>query len=169
MALFLGIEGENVPVDLNVFKGALPYRGFGEADWKVLAEALTETKTSAGSHIFKENDPGDGFFWIRFGKVKISRQVLPEGKKTAQEQLLTFLTAGQIFGEMALVDKAPRSADATAEADTVLFYLSEAAYEGLQKAHPSTALRIQDVLVTLLCSRIREANRSFELIRFWCT
>jgi CRP-like cAMP-binding protein len=156
-------------VDLNVFKGALPYRGFHEEDWKALAEVLTESKFTGGTRIFKENDPGDGFFWIRSGKVKISRQVVPEGKKTAQEQLLTFLTSGQIFGEMALVDKAPRSADATAESDTTLFYLSEAAYEGLQKAHPATALRIQDVLVTTLCSRIREANRSFELIRFWCT
>ena len=156
-------------VDLNVFKGALPYRGFGEADWTALSAALTEASFAAGSRIFKENDPGDGFFWVRAGKVKISRQVRPEGKKETQEQLLTFLTSGQIFGEMALVDKAPRSADATAEADTVLFYLSEASYEGLQKKHPATALRIQDVLVTTLCGRIREANRSFELIRFWCT
>lgn len=158
-----------MPVDLNVFKGAMPYRGFRDEDWKALAEVLTETKASAGSRIFKENDLGDGFYWVRSGKVKISRQVQPEGKKTTQEQLLTFLTAGQIFGEMALVDKAPRSADATAENDTVLFYLSEAAYEGLQSQHPSTALRIQDVLVATLCARIREANRSFELIRFWCT
>jgi CRP-like cAMP-binding protein len=158
-----------MPVDLNVFKGAAPYRGFRDEDWKAISDVLTETKASTGSRIFKENDPGDGFYWVRSGKVKISRQVQPEGKKTTQEQLLTFLTAGQIFGEMALVDKAPRSADATAENDTVLFYLSEAAYEGLQSKHPATALRIQDVLVATLCARIREANRSFELIRFWCT
>jgi CRP-like cAMP-binding protein len=156
-------------VDLNIFKDALPYRGFRAEDWTALSAVLTESSFTAGASIFKENDPGDGFFWVRSGKVKISRQVRPEGKKETQEQLLTFLTSGQIFGEMALVDKAPRSADATAEADTVLFYLSEAAYEGLEKQHPATALRIQDVLVTTLCARIREANRSFELIRFWCT
>lgn len=156
-------------VDLNVFKDALPYRGFRAEDWAALASVLAEVRFTAGSAIFKENDPGDGFFWIRSGKVKISRRVQPEGKKETQEQLLTFLTAGQVFGEMALVDKAPRSADATAESDTVLFHLSEASYEGLQKAHPGTALRIQDVIVVTLCSRIREANRSFELIRFWCT
>lgn len=156
-------------VDLSIFKGALPYRGFRDEDWAALSAALTETQFAAGTRIFRENDPGDGFFWVRSGKVKISRQVMPEGKKTAQEQLLTFLTAGQVFGEMALVDKAPRSADAIAEADTTLFYLSEAAYEALEKEHPATALRIQDVIVMTLCSRIREANRSFELIRFWCT
>lgn len=155
-------------VDLSVFKNALPYRGFDDRDWKVLSGALTEARFTPGARVFQENDPGDGFFWIRSGKVKISRRVLPEGKRTPQEQLLTFLTAGQIFGEMALVDKAPRSADAMAESDSVLFYLSGSAYERLQKDHPSTALRIQDVLITTLSSRIREANRSFELIRFWC-
>ena len=158
-----------MPVDLNVFKGALPYRSFHDEDWKALAEVLSETKASAGSRIFKENDPGDGFFWLRSGKVKISKQVVPEGKKEAQEHILTVLTAGSIFGEMALVDKAPRSADAIAEVDSVLFYLDEAGYEKLQVDHPSTALRIQDMIVVTLCSRIRAVNRSFEIIRFWCT
>ncbi len=158
-----------MPVELNVFKGALPYRGFGEADWKVLAEALTEVKIPAGSHIFKENDPGDGFYWVRTGKIRISRQVTPEGRREKQEQLLTVLTAGHIFGEMALVDGEPRSADAVAESDAVLFLLSHADYEKLKQDQPGTALRIQDMVVVTLCSRIREANRAFETIRFWCT
>jgi CRP-like cAMP-binding protein len=95
--------------------------------------------------------------------------VIPEGKKESQEQLLTLLTAGSIFGEMALVDGAPRSADAIAEEDTVLYHLPQVSYEKLEVDHPATALRIQDMLVVTLCSRIRAANRSFEIIRFWCT
>jgi CRP-like cAMP-binding protein len=158
-----------MPVDLSVFKDAAPYRGFKEADWKVLSDLLKEVQAPSGSYVFKENDPGDGFYWVRSGKVKISKQVVPEGKKAPQEHLLTVLTSGQILGEMALVDRAPRSADAIAESDVVLFYLPHAEYENIQKDQPGTALRIQDVLVGTLCSRIREANRSFELIRFWCT
>ena len=119
--------------------------------------------------MFKENDPGDGFYFIRAGKIKISKQVLPEGKKIPQEHLLTVLTAGSLFGEMALVDGAPRSADAIAEDDSVVFYLSQSDYEKLEKEQPGTALRIQDLLVVTLCSRIRAVNRSFEIIRFWCT
>jgi CRP-like cAMP-binding protein len=82
---------------------------------------------------------------------------------------LTVLTAGNIFGEMALVDGAPRSADAIAEDDAVLFHLSQADYEKLEKEQPGIAMRIQDLLVVTLSSRIRAANRSFEIIRFWCT
>jgi CRP-like cAMP-binding protein len=158
-----------MPVDLSVFKDAAPYRGFKEKDWMVLSSLLKEVSFKANDSIFKENDPGDGFYWVRSGKVKISRQFIPEGKKSPQENLLSLLGAGQIFGEMALVDGAPRSADATAEGDLVLYYLPQRDYEKLQREEPGIALRIQDFLVVTLCSRIREANRSFETIRFWFT
>lgn len=156
-------------VDLTIFRDAAPYRGFKKEDWEVLSGILKEVPCGAGSHVFKENDPGNGFYWIRSGKIKISRQVTPEGKKDKQEQLLTVLTAGNIFGEMALVDGAPRSADAIAEDEAVLYYLAQGEYEKLQKDQPGTAMRIQDMLVVTLSSRIRAANRSFEIIRFWCT
>src|SRR5580692_5633240 len=156
-------------VDLSVFKSAAHYRGFQKEDWDILAELLKEVRPSAGHMVFREKEPGDGFYFIRAGKVKISKQVVPEGKKAAQEMLLAVLTAGNLFGEMALVDGTPRSADAIVEENAILFYLSQDAYEKLQKEHPGTALRIQDFLVMTLCTRIREANRSFELIRFWCS
>ncbi len=158
-----------MPVDLSVFKDAAPYRGLREPDWKALSELLQEVGLKAGTPVFKENDPGDGFYWVRSGKIRISRQVTAEGRREKQEQLLTVLTAGQIFGEMALVDGEPRSADAVADSDAVLFFLPHSAYEKLKQGNPANALRIQDMLVVTLCSRIREANRAFETIRFWCT
>jgi CRP-like cAMP-binding protein len=158
-----------MPVDISIFKDAAPYKGFKDADWNVLSGHLKEIMVKAGEFVFKENNAGDGFYFIRSGKVKISKQVIPEGKRESQEHLLTVLTAGNIFGEMALVDGAPRSADAVAEDDTVLYFLPHADYEKMQKDNPGTALRIQDMLVVTLCSRIRAVNRSFEIIRFWCT
>ncbi len=156
-------------VDLSVFKNAAPYRGFREEDWNILADRLKEVHSSGGDVVFREKEPGDGFYFIRAGKVKISKQVVPEGKKMSQEMLLAVLTAGNLFGEMALVDGTPRSADAIVEENAILYYMSQEEYEKLEREHPRTALRIQDILVSTLCSRIREANRSFELIRFWCT
>ncbi len=158
-----------MPADLSVFQNAAPYRGFNEQDWKVLAGLFTEVLCAADDFVFREKDPGNGFYLIRSGKIRITRQVIPEGKNAPHEQLLTVLTSGQLFGEMALVDGADRSADATAEGNAVLYYLPQAEYEKLHQEHPGTALRIQDILVATLSSRIREANRSFEIIRFWCT
>ena len=154
-------------VDLSIFQTAAAYRAFTPEDWATLSNILTEKNIPAGEKVFKENDPGDGFYWIRSGKVRISKMVVSAEKKVKQEHLLALLTSGNIFGEMALVDKAPRSADAIAENDTVVYYLSQDAYESLKKDHPTTALRIQDVLTQTLSSRIRAVNRSFEVIQFW--
>lgn len=158
-----------MPVDFTVFKDAAPYRGFKDKDWELFSGIFQEKSFKTGSRVFKENDPGDGLFLIRSGKIRISRLVVPDGKREASEQLLTVLISGNLFGEMALVDNVPRSADAVAEDKAVLYWLPHDEYERLKTEHPATALRVQDLIVVTLCSRIREANRSFETIRFWCT
>jgi CRP-like cAMP-binding protein len=158
-----------MPVDFTVFKDAAPYRGFKDKDWELFSGIFQEKNISAGAYVFKENDPGDGFYLIRSGKIRITRRVVPDGKREVYEQLLILLTSGSLFGEMALVDNAPRSADAVAEDKAVLYWLPHDEYVRLKTEHPSTALRVQDMVVVTLCSRIREANRSFEIIRFWCT
>ncbi len=158
-----------MPVDFTVFKDAVPYRGFKDKDWDLFGGIFQEKSFPVGAHVFKENDPGDGLFLIRSGKIRISRQVVPDGRREAYEQLLIVLTSGMLFGEMAIVDNAPRSADAIAEEKSTLFWMPHAEYERLKTEHPATALRVQDLVVVTLCSRIREANHSFETIRFWCT
>ncbi len=158
-----------MPVDLSVFHKAAPYRSFRAEDWNILSEILKEVRYEAGKTLFKENDPGEGLYLVRSGRVLIRRRFIPEGVRTAQEQVLAVLTPGEILGEMALVDGAPRSADALVEEDSVLFHLTQSDYVTLQHNHTGTALRIQDLLVITLCSRIRAADRNFEIIRFFCT
>ncbi len=152
--------------DLSLFQKDPNFRGFREEDWECLSSFLEQKTIPAKTVIFKENDKGDGFYWIGKGKVRISRHFIPEGKKKVQENLLTVLGPGSIFGEMALIERPPRSADATTETDAVLLYLSHAQYEKLCKEKPGTALAIQDILVRTLCARLREANRNFETILF---
>ena len=65
-----------------------------------------------GKIIFCEFEPGGDFYLIQTGKVKISKIV----KDT--EKTMDFLGPGDIFGEMAILEEAPRSATATA-VDTV--------------------------------------------------
>ncbi len=156
-------------VDISVFKTAIPYRSFKERDWTILAERLQVVNIPCDQAVFKEGDEGNGFFLLRSGKIKIRRMVDPEEKGRHQEQLLTILSAGQLFGEMVLAGDASRSADAVAVEDAVLYHLSQADYENLKTREPGTALRIQDIVVNTLCSRLREANRSYEIIQFWLT
>ncbi len=163
------IGGIQMPIDVSVFRDALPYRSFKSDDWKFLGNALVEVKPEAGSPLFREGDPGDGMYFIRSGHVKILRRVQVEGRPETQDQLLTVLDAGGLFGEMALIDGDTRSADAVPEEGAVLYHLRGSSYEILKREHPVTALRLQDILVVTLCARLRAANKSFEIIKFWLT
>jgi CRP-like cAMP-binding protein len=154
-------------VDLSVFRDAKTYRALTESDWAVLSKMLRRFKASPGVPVFREGDPGDGFYMVRSGHVKILRRVALDGRPGVQEQLLTVLDSGQLFGEMALIEGDRRSAEAVSDEGSVLYHLSGEAFDRIKKRSPGTALRIQDLLVTTLCSRLRAANKNFEIIKFW--
>ena len=77
---------------------------------------LTET-APAGKNIIREGDPGDKFYLIRQGEVRIRRG--PEQKELAT------LREGDFFGEMALLTGQPRNASVEAVTDTLLYVLSQ--------------------------------------------
>ena len=85
----------------------------------------------AGRSIFKKGDPGDAAYVIQSGTVDIIRPVVD------QKRVIASLAAGEIFGEMALIDGKPRMADAVAQTDvTVLTVSVEQFQEKLRDADP---------------------------------
>ncbi|MCW7469315.1 Crp/Fnr family transcriptional regulator [Leptospira kanakyensis] len=94
--------------------------------------------------IFCEHEPGKELFILQSGKVKISKIV------NQNEVMLAVLQAGDIFGEMAILDNKPRSASAVAAGDVELLAINKANFEGMVKAQPQLATR----LITLLSERI---------------
>ena len=72
----------------------------------MVAEVTTEETHPTGTRIFQYGEPGDKLFIILEGKVRISREIAGMG-----EEALAVLASGEIFGEMALLDESPRSAE----------------------------------------------------------
>lgn len=97
--------------------------------------------------IFEENSIGDEMFVIHSGKVILTT------KAPGEEIVLADLGPGEFFGEMALVDTAPRTAKAVAEEDaTKLIVLDQSKFVYLVSQQPAFALTI----MAALCRRVRE-------------
>jgi CRP/FNR family transcriptional regulator, cyclic AMP receptor protein len=97
-----------------------------------------------GETIFKEGDPAVELYVIKSRRVEIRRG----------NHLLDTLDGDNIFGEMALIDSAPRSASAVASTDVILAPVSERQFLFLVSQTPFFALTVMRVLVR----RLRAAN-----------
>ena len=100
----------------------------------------------AGETIFHEGDPGEEFFVIQRGRVRIE----------SGNRLLETLGPNEIFGEMALIDASPRSAGAVAETDVTLAAITESQYLFLVRHTPFFALK----MIRVLAQRLRMQNRA---------
>jgi CRP/FNR family cyclic AMP-dependent transcriptional regulator len=103
--------------------------------------------------IFQKDDPGDSLMVVLSGRVKISN-VSAEGK----EAVLNFIEPGRSFGELALFDGKPRSADATAIEPCELFVLRRADVLTFIERHPEVAFRA----IGVLCERVRRTSELLE-------
>jgi CRP/FNR family transcriptional regulator, cyclic AMP receptor protein len=116
-------------------------------DFEMLARATSDSRAfKAGEIIFQEGDAGFEFFVVRSGSVAVRR-----GNRTLQ-----VLDAGEIFGEMALIDSEPRSATVIAEADSVVVPVSEKQFLFMTSQAPYFALSVMRVLV----QRLRSSNQA---------
>jgi CRP-like cAMP-binding protein len=114
-------------------------------DFALLGRATQEARSfKAGETIFNAGDKGDEFFVIRSGEVSARL-----GNRTLQT-----LGEGEIFGEMALIDQAPRSATMVAESDCVVVPVGEKQFLFMASEAPFFALSLMRVLV----QRLRAAN-----------
>ena len=131
------------------------FAGLGRQELEELA-ALASLKTFAQKEtIFLEDDPGDALYILRTGAVKIFR-VSADGR----EQILAVLHPGELFGEMAVLQGATRSAAAQALVESTVLVFPQAEFRRFLAQQPQGALQC----IAVLCSRLRRANRSLELL-----
>lgn len=103
----------------------------------------------AGDTIFKKGDPGETMFAIASGEVDI----VVDGSVVDQ------LTAGEIFGEMALIDSQPRSADAIAKTDCVIVVIDEKQFLLMTDQNPRFALQVMRIVAARLRERMTDLER----------
>lgn len=108
---------------------------------ELIARALLTGRFRKGQLIFQQGDDGDAMYLVESGLVKISAE-----SADGQEAILTEIRPGETFGELALLDGAPRSATATALADTVTLRLPRQAFDELLETDSTFPRRIMESL-----------------------
>jgi CRP-like cAMP-binding protein len=108
----------------------------------------------AGQIIFCEYEPGDSFYLIQSGRVKIVK-IFGSIEKT-----IDILKPGEFFGEMALLENAPRSASIVALDDCKLLEFNRSNFEVLMTGNPQMALK----LLGLFAKRIHDQKRRFSIL-----
>ena len=100
------------------------FEGLTPEALELIAQVTTEETHALGTRIFQYGDPGDKLYIILEGKVRISREVPGMG-----EEALAVLGPGEVFGEMALLDESPRSADALVHERCRLLVITKDAFD----------------------------------------
>ncbi|MGD8239278.1 MAG: Crp/Fnr family transcriptional regulator [Armatimonadota bacterium] len=127
-------------------------------DKEALVEGLEERFFHGGDVILHARDTSAHFFLIKSGKVKISLR----SDESEREVTLTYLKPADFFGEMAIIDGEPRSATATAAADTTALVGSRDHFLGKLREHPQIALN----LLAVMSARLRRADQQIEDLAF---
>ena len=114
-----------------------------------LAAEVDQVKFDADEIVFNEQDKGDALYVVEAGSVRI--WVLDEDVKPVT---LAELKPGEFFGELAVLDRGPRSTNATAIEETTLHRLSSDDFQAFLMKHP-------DVAIDVICeigARMRQTN-----------
>jgi len=122
-----------------------------------LAACAVGKSYSHGTSIFAKGDPGSSLFAIRQGKVRI---VVPS--VDGHDAEFNSLEKGDIFGEIALLDGRPRTADAVADTDCELFVIERRDFLPLVREESDIALKLIDIL----CAKLRRTTEQAESLMF---
>lgn len=122
------------------------------AELASLRAVTREMSFAPGREIFKEGDAGDGLYIVKSGLVQISAAV-----SQTERHIFSRLLPGDLFGEMAVLDSQPRSACATAETATVVYFIPRSEFLSMLEVSP----RLSISLMQEISLRLREFNRQY--------
>jgi hypothetical protein len=105
------------------------------------------------TQIVRQGEPDDGMYLVLDGELRV--RLMIGGKET----ILATLGPGECFGEIALFDQGPRSADVVANKDSILLKITSEAFDKLRREAPELSAPILFAISKTLAARIRADNK----------
>jgi CRP/FNR family cyclic AMP-dependent transcriptional regulator len=142
---------------LDIARGIPLFAQVADHDLEQIASHLIERRYPRNTTIVEEGLPGDYMYIIREGRVKVTK-LSDDGR----EKILEFLEEGAFVGEMALLERAPRSASVKTLTPVRLLALSRTDFIGLLKKSPDLAMSV----IQELSRRLRTINEQASALSF---
>jgi CRP/FNR family transcriptional regulator, cyclic AMP receptor protein len=133
------------------------FRDLPSAVIEHLGSYMKTRRVARGTTIFAKGDPGAGLMGVLAGSVKVS-VASADGK----DIVLNVFREGDVFGEIALLDGRPRTADAAAMSDCELIVIERRDFVPFLSGHPDVMLKF----IEILCSRLRHTSEQVQDITF---
>ena len=155
-------QSHNLKETVQTLKSVQIFEAFGDrdADLEKIASILTYKKVKKGEIVIVEGDPGTDMFLLLKGSVSVKLR-LAGGDRS--KRLVSF-SPGVIFGEMALLDEGPRSADVVADEDSEMFQLSLSHFHILRREHPELATKLILNMAQWLSERLRVLSQEVRMM-----
>ncbi|MDX6767662.1 MAG: glutaminase A [Candidatus Methylacidiphilales bacterium] len=122
-------------------------------DLKIFEKLLISSKVASGTALIQPGETGDDLYFLLRGKVSAW---VPDGE--GGETRVSTFSSGMAFGEMALIDRSPRSAKVVSDTEVELQRLRAVDFDGLEVSCPRLYALILRNLTRLLSGRLRKAN-----------
>lgn len=142
--------------------GSPLFSGMSELEFNAVTAFLERRRLPRGRIVFKEGDVGEEMFIVLSGRV-VATVAQGDG---ARRRVYDF-GPGRFFGEMAVIEGAPRSATCTAEEDTDLLVLQGIDFYRLVFEHPMIALKFLTAIGTVMASWLDESSRFLNDLVRW--
>lgn len=144
-------QGADIHIDLAAKRQLFLEQKLSNMEINFLATLSKEERFDEGAVIFREGEPGESMYVVLDGGVRICKRIEGVG-----EEALAFLERGDYFGEMALIDRLPRSADARAHhGGAVVLSIPRVVLEGILDMEKLSSRRLLHLLCSLIAKRLR--------------
>lgn len=131
------------------------FREFSREEMESFVEIADRILVRDDESVVKQDTPGDAMFVIMSGSVKVTH------RKGGTKIVLATLGPGEFFGETALIDHGPRSADVDAVGDCALLKVEGGTVRALSGVFPGAAYKFLVAIGRVLVERMRLANQKY--------
>ena len=156
-ALAAALPGRSLDPRVETERGEL-FAEFSGEEIAAIKPLLKRRNYQRGESIILTGDEAREMFFIRRGSVSVTIP-LPSG---TEKRLATF-SAGMAFGEMAVLDGAPRSARIVADSEVECDLLTVEDFDRLGETHPGIKIKLLENLCLGFCRKLRKANRQMSV------